>query len=89
MFTHQSCLLLQVFLWIALDHSKSTEPKMDLQIICAQHIHLVPQFSEGGTLQSVDQYDKLKFIRSVGQEKEGTELEMKFDYNLECKIVES
>ena len=50
MFTHQSCLFLHVFLWSTLDHSESTKPKMDFQLICAQHIHLVTQFSEGGTL---------------------------------------
>ena len=70
MFTHQSCLFLQVFLWITLDHSKSTEPKMDLQLISAQHIHLVTQFSERGTLYPVHKYnDELRFTRIMSQEK--------------------
>jgi len=73
MFTHQRCLFLQVFLWITLDHSKSTEPKMDFQLICAQHIHLVTQISEGGALYPVHKYNgKLRFRISMSQKKKGT-----------------
>jgi hypothetical protein len=52
MFTHQSCVLLQVFLWITLHHSEPAEPVVDLELVRAQLIQLVAQFPERWSLQS-------------------------------------
>jgi hypothetical protein len=53
MFTHQSCLLIQVFLWITLNQRKPVEPEMDLQLVRSQVIQLATQFLDGVPLQSI------------------------------------